>query len=238
MKKQVLCAAMAVALASCSDKPLPLGGAPDISVIDATELPVPPSALGPDSRPVYRIGAYDRLTIDVFGVEDFEREIQVDGSGYIVLPLVGRIRADKRSPFELSEAIAAALRGRYIRNPQVSVNLKEAVSQAVTIDGQVREPGIYPVIGEMSLMNAVAKASGTTEFAKLQDVVIFRTVDERKYVALYNLGAIRRGTYSDPDIYAGDIIIVGDSPARRRFRDLIGASSLIATPLVALVNQI
>lgn len=233
----LLCLASLV-LAACGGRPQPLGGAPKIEVLDATSLPVPTAVGSSDGRPDYRIGPFDRLVIDVFGVKDLGREVQVDGSGDIVLPLVGRIVAAGRSPFELSEAIAERLRGRYIREPAVSVNLKETVSQVVTIDGQVREPGVYPVLGSMSLMRAVARASGTTEFAKLDDVVVFREVNARKYVALYNLGAIRRGTYEDPDIYAGDIIVVGDSPGRRMFRDFVGMSSLIAAPIVALVNQL
>jgi polysaccharide export outer membrane protein len=55
--------------------------------------------------------------------------------------------------------------------------------------------------------------------------------------ALYNLGAIRRGAYPDPRIYADDVIVVGDSPARRRFRDLLQISPLIVAPLIALINN-
>lgn len=237
LRSLLLSGLLAISLVACAHKPGPLGGAATIQVIDATALPSP---FGPEggAKPDYRIGAFDRLAIDVFGVKDFTREVQVDGSGDIVLPLIGRVQAAGRSPFQLSEAIAQALKGQYIRDPQVSVNLKETVSQIVTIDGQVREPGVYPVLGSMSLLGAVARASGTTEFAKLDDVVIFRTVKNQKYIALYNLGAIRRGNYEDPAIYAGDIVVVGDSPGRRMLRDIIGMSSIIATPLVALVNRI
>jgi polysaccharide export outer membrane protein len=186
----------------------------------------------------YRIGSFDKLLIDVFGAPDFSREVQVDGSGKIVFPLVGELQAGGQTIGQLSAAIADRLRGRYVRNPQVTVNLKESLSHTVTVDGQVTKPGQYPVLGGTSLMRVVATAGGTTEFSKLDDVVVFRTVGDRRYVALYNLQGIRRGNYADPAIYADDIVVVGDSPARRRFRDFINASSLIAAPLVALVNQI
>lgn len=225
-------------LGACAGKPLPLGGAPDIQVLQMTDLPAPPGVAEADGEPSYRIGAFDKLVIDVFDVEELKREVQVDGSGDITFPLVGQVHAKGLTPFELSQEIARRLQGSYVRDPQVSVNLKETVSQVVTVDGQVKDPGLYPVLGSMTLMRAVARAGGTGEFAKLEDVVVFRTVGEKKYVALYNLGAIRRGTYSDPKIYANDIVVVGDSPGRRRFRELMGASSLLATPLIALVNQI
>ena len=86
-------------------------------------------------------------------------------------------------------------------------------------------------------MRAVATAGGAAEFAKLDDVVIFRNVDGQQLAGLYNLKAIRRGNYSDPEVFANDVIVVGDSQARRLFRDLIQASPLITTPLIVLFNN-
>ncbi len=236
--RKFLVAASALVLVACASgaEKAPLGGASDLQVLTTTELPAPFEDASGAAE--YRIGAFDRLVIDVFGVEDLKREVQVDGAGNIVLPLVGGIETRGLTPLELSQVIAERLRARYVRNPQVSVNLKETVSQVITVDGQVREPGLYPVIGDMTLMRAVARASGVTEFAKLDDVVVFRTVGDDKYIALYNLGAIRRGNYGDPKLYAGDVIVVGDSPGRRMLRDIVGIGSLISTPLVALANQL
>jgi polysaccharide export outer membrane protein len=117
------------------------------------------------------------------------------------------------------------------------VNVEETVSQVVTVDGQVEQPGLYPVVGRMTLMRAIATAKGTSEFARLQDVVVFRRVGSQEMAALYNLGAIRQGSYPDPEIFAHDIIVVGDSPTRRRFRDILQASPLFLTPLVALIQR-
>jgi polysaccharide export outer membrane protein len=75
-----------------------------------------------------------------------------------------------------------------------------------------------------------------SEFAKQDDVVILRTVDGRKMAGLYNIDAIRRGNYADPAIYANDVIVVGDSPARRRFRDLVSVAPLLAAPLIAVLQ--
>lgn len=228
---------LASAATACAHKVPPLGG-PQVQVMDTAALPVPAGAVDGEGRRTFRIGPFDRLIIEVFGVEDLEQELQVDGSGDIVMPLAGRIEAEGLTPIELSERIAQRLKERYIRDPQVSVNLKETLSQTVTVDGEVKDPGLYPVVGEMTLMRAVAQAKGTAEFAKLDDVVVFRTVQDQRYVGLYNLEAIRRGNYTDPEIYAGDVVIVGDSPQRRLMRDLLGASSLLATPLVALVQTL
>ncbi len=134
-------------------------------------------------------------------------------------------------------AIEAALRGRYVRRPEVTVNIKSSVSQVVTVDGQVVEPGLYPVTNQMTLLRAIASAKGLSEFARQDDVVVLRTVGGRKMAGLYNVDAIRRGAYDDPPIYANDVIVVGDSPQRRLFRDLVSVSPILAAPLIAILQR-
>ncbi len=215
-----------------------LGGADGITVLQGTELPAPDRTdLFSEARP-YLIGPFDKLTIDVFGIDELsQKEVQTDASGRISFPLAGIIEAAGRTPNEIEEEIETRLRGRYIRDPQVTVNLKETVSQVITVDGQVREPGLYPVIGKMTLMRAVATAKGTAEFAKLEDVVIFRTVKGQEMAALYNLKAIRRGTYEDPEVFANDVVVVGDSAARRMFKDGIQLLPALVTPLILLLQS-
>jgi len=182
------------------------------------------------------IGPLDTILVDVFNVPDLSREMQVDASGRISMPLAGTIDARGKTAGELARAIEASLRGRYIRNPQVTVNIKSSVSQVVTVDGQVVEPGLYPVTNQMTLMRAVASAKGLAEFARQDDIVILRTVNGRHMAGLYNIGAIRSGVYDDPQIYANDVIIVGDSPQRRLFRDFVAVTPLLAAPLIAVLN--
>jgi polysaccharide export outer membrane protein len=88
----------------------------------------------------------------------------------------------------------------------------------------------------MTLMRAVATAKGTTDQAKLTDVLIFRTVNGQKMVGIYDLKAIRRGTYGDPEVFASDIVVVGDSPSRRLFKDLLQVSPALLTPLIYLLR--
>ncbi len=86
-------------------------------------------------------------------------------------------------------------------------------SMAVSVDGEVKKSGSYPVAGRMTLMRAVALAGGVTEYAKLEDVVVFRNVGKKQHVGIYNLEAIRRGNYADPEIFPNDVVIVGDLTA-------------------------
>lgn len=205
--------------------------------MEAATLPPPEDAVGPSQERIYRVGAFDKLAINVFGVPELSQTVQVDAAGRISVPLAGAIDASGKTPQDIAGEIAGRLRGRYVRDPQVSVNAEETVSQVVTVDGQVTQPGPYPVLGRMTLMRAIAAARGTSEFARLQDVVIFRRVGGQEMAALYNLAAIRRGSYPDPEIFAHDVVVVGDSPARRLFRDILQAAPLAVTPLIALVQR-
>lgn len=153
------------------------------------------------------------------------------------MPLIDTIDAGGKTSGELSREIESRLRGRFVRNPDVTVNITSSVSQVVTVDGQVVEPGLYPVTNQMTLLRAIASARGLSEFAKQDDVVILRTVDGRKIAGLYNIAAIRRGLYDDPSIYANDVIVVGDSPQRRLFRDFVGVAPFLAAPLVAILQK-
>ncbi len=205
-------------------------------VRDEATLPVPDRKdLTVADRPSL-IGPLDTIQVDVFGVAELSREMQVDASGRISMPLIGIIDARGKTAGELATAIEDALRGRYVRNPDVTVNIRSSVSQVVTIDGQVVEPGLYPVTNQMTLLRAVASAKGLAEFAKQDDVVILRTVNGRKMAGLYNIDAIRRGAYDDPPIYANDVVVVGDSPQRRLFRDFVSLAPLLAAPLIAILQ--
>ena len=237
MKKLAVLLVAIATLSGCAG-PSALGGGQGIQVISGTALPTPDRGdLLSETRP-YLIGPFDRLTIDVFGVEELSaREVQTDASGRISFPLAGIVEAAGRTPAEIEEEIEGRLSARYIRDPQVTVNLKETVSQVITVDGQVREPGLYPVIGKMTLMRAVATAKGASEFAKLQDVVLFRTVKGQDFAAVYNLEAIRRGNYEDPEVFANDIVVVGDSKARRLFKDALQVAPLLTAPLFFLLQN-
>jgi polysaccharide export outer membrane protein len=153
------------------------------------------------------------------------------------LPLAGNVDAAGLTPDELAQAIAQRLR-TYVKSPQVTVNLEDTTSQVYTVDGQVGQPGSYPALGNITLMRAVANAKGVGEFARLDDVVIFRSVNGKKMAALYNLTAIRRGLYPDPKVYANDIVVVGDSKARRMFQQFSQLFPLLTTPLVVGVERL
>jgi polysaccharide biosynthesis/export protein len=223
-------------IAGCGGAPRPQSSS-QLVVTEQKALPSPnrEDLTAPD-RPSL-IGPYDRVAIDVFNVPELTREVQVDASGRISLPLIGSVDAGGKTADELAREVTQLLGDKYVRNPFVTINLLGSVSQVVTVDGEVNEPGLYPVSNQMTLMRAIASAKGTTDVAKLQEVVILRTVNGQRMAGLYNLTAIRNGAYADPIIYANDVIVVGDSPTRRLFKNLIALSPLLSAPIVAVLQN-
>lgn len=237
---EIVSSALALALlAGCAGAP-PLGGTdvPGLQVIDAAAMP-PPAGVDASSlaRP-YLLGPADEILVDVIGVEELKaRKFQVDGAGNVAIPLAGTLNADGQTADQFGRLLTERLRQNYVREPLVTVNLSDARSRFVTVDGQVGKPGNYPIVGKTSLMQSVARAEGTGEFAKLSDVVIFRTVRGEQMVALYDLGAIRRGAYGDPEVFPGDVIVVGEARGRRMFQQIVTAGTLLVSPVVALIQR-
>ena len=225
-----------VVLHACAPR-LTYGEAPNVEAVEGGSLPPPKAENVTASTREFLVGPLDKVTIDVFGVEELSnREVQVDAAGDVSFPLVGTVDVAGRSPREIARLIEDRLRGEYIRDPQVSVNVLETVSQVLTVDGQVEEPGLYPVMGEMTLLQAVATAGGTTEYARSENVVVFRNVGEQRYAGLYNLEGIRRGNYPDPEIFPSDVVVVGESAALRRLDRVLQVVPLITSPLVLLLR--
>lgn len=235
MQKTFYLAALSAGLAGCSTTPDPIGGA-EVQAVGLLPAPTQSDVFGAVTP--YHIGPYDELTIDVFGVPELSnRKVRVDASGQIAFPLIGTLKVAGLEPEQVSTLIEDRLRGEYVRAPQVTIALEQSVNRSVTVYGEVQQPGVYPVVGTSSLLKAVASARGLAEYANSRDVVVLRTVNGQRLATLYDIGAISRGYYGDPVIYANDTVVVGQSDARRLFDDVVGAATVLLTPLTILLQQ-
>lgn len=169
----------------------------------------------------YRIGAQDLLAITVFGVEELNKEVRVNSNGQISLPLIGGVLAGGRTIPELEADLAKKYSAGYLQKPQVTVFVKEYTSQRVTLEGQLNKPGIYPITGKTTLLQAIATAQGVTEVADLSAVVIFRQIEGKRMAAAFNLPSIRRGDSPDPQVYGDDIVVVEKSGSKSALREFI-----------------
>jgi polysaccharide biosynthesis/export protein len=174
----------------------------------------PTSATGMLQMDEYQIGPFDLLEISVFQVAEMSRTVRVNSRGLISLPLVGAIEAGGRTAQELETSIAQKLGEGYLQDPQVSVFIKEYVSQRVTIEGSVLKAGIYPLVGHTTLLQAIAMASGVDTIANETEVKIFRQKGGTREALVYDLDAIRSGKVADPPIKGNDVVVVERSATR------------------------
>jgi polysaccharide export outer membrane protein len=106
------------------------------------------------------LGPNDKITVRCLNAEEFPvTPIRIDGDGQITLPLIGRWKIAGLTVGEAEHNIASAL-SRFIRNPDVSVNIVESNSQPVTVLGAVNKPGSYQIDGDKTLAEIVGIAGG------------------------------------------------------------------------------
>lgn len=177
----------------------------------------------------YRIGPLDSVSVQVFQEPELSTQvpIQVDSSGDISLPLVGLVTAAGKTGSELSGEIAARLGERYLVDPRVTVAVVSSVSQKVTVQGEVTEPGVYDIKGPTTLLEALSLAKGETRVAALNEVVVFRTVGGRRFGGVFDVQTIRSGVAADPKIVGNDLIVVGTSRTKSAWRDMLGAAPIL-----------
>ena len=180
--------------------------------------------------PPYLIGPFDRVSVSVYQEDDLSvKDVQVDAAGDMLLPLVGRVHAAGTTATLLSGQIERLLGQRYLVNPQVSVVVEQSVSQKVTIEGSVLEPGVYAIQGRTTLLDTVAMAKGTSRVAAMDAVVIFREIGGQRYGALFNLKRIGRGEAQDPEILGNDVVVIGHSDIKAAWRDVLTAAPLLSS---------
>jgi polysaccharide export outer membrane protein len=119
----------------------------------------------PSEATSYRIGPDDLLDVSVFDVPDLSRTVRVSAGGEISLPLLGSVPVAGQTPQDLEESLAAELRAHYMKDPQVTVFVKEMESHGVSVFGAVTKPGVYQIRGARSLIEVLSMAGGLADDA-------------------------------------------------------------------------
>ena len=218
----VCCACAAAMIAGCADKrggPIPYGvatfGVPD-------EPTVVPLGAG------YKIAPMDTLAIKVFKMPDLSGDYEVDLTGQISMPLIGSLPATDVTTAQLDERLTQKLGERYLENPDVSVAIKSSSRRSVTVDGAVNRAGSFPVNGPLTLMQAVAAAGGTAPDANARRVAVFRQIGGKRQAAAFDLTSVRRGEMEDPQIFAGDIVVIDGSAIKAVQKQLLNSLPILS----------
>lgn len=206
------------ACASTGQSPLPAGA--------AAYTAVPETAEQDHAADLIRVG--DKLDLRVFGEPELSGDAYVvDSSGVITIPLVGEVIAVMQTPRQLAAEIERRLAARYVRSPSVIVSVVERPLASFTVEGSVGSPGIYTAQPNTTLLSAIAQAKSPTKLAKVGDIIVLRKIGGQRAGARFNLNDIRLGRAADPQILAGDTIVVTDSAAKSAWNDLLQTLPLL-----------
>lgn len=159
------------------------------------QAPAPAKVSAPKAE--YTLGAGDKVEVTVFGHPDLSGTFDVDGTGLISLPLIGQLPVLGMTAGETEMTIRQRLTPDYLKNPRVSIQVLNY--RPFYIIGEVKQPGSYPYVNGLTVLQAVALAGGFTYRAKEKKIVVQRANDPSRAKR-----SVRRG---DP-ILPGDIIEV------------------------------
>lgn len=158
--------------------------------------------------PNYRIGPEDVLHIDVWGNEELTGEVTVRPDGKISMALIQDIQAEGRTSAELAGRIRDKLLA-YIKNPNVSVIVREINAPKFSIIGYVAKPGTYPLRGDLTILQALSQAGGFTPFASPKKIKVIRYVSGKQKVRIVNYyNLIEEGEEGHYLLKSGDTIVV------------------------------
>jgi polysaccharide export outer membrane protein len=159
-----------------------------------------------DVQAQYVIGPGDVLRVTVLGNRELDMDVAVQPDGKVSVPLVGDVPAGGMTAHDFSEKLQTEM-AKIVRNPIVSVSVKEINSLQIRVLGQVRNPGVYKVLGRISVLQALALAGGPGEFADLSQCYILRK-DEKIPTNLDRL--LKQADLSqEVPVVPGDTLVIG-----------------------------
>jgi polysaccharide export outer membrane protein len=193
MRQRVLPVALALSLAACTDKataPYP----------DTVPPPTEDAALGPG----------DVFDVRVFGEPDLSGTYQVANDGTIDYPLIGKVHVAGKLPNVVAAELKKRLADGYLKNPQVDVFVKETNSKKVNVIGQVKSPGTFTYVDNMSIVEAITRAGGFTAMAKKNSVRVTRSHDGKTETIVVAVEDIGQGKAPNFLLRPGDVVFVGE----------------------------
>lgn len=149
-----------------------MGGAVVVHAQDASQ-----AQAGGDFSNVerYQLGSGDQIRVTVYGEDDLSGEFELDGTGTIAMPLIGAVSIGNRNLGDAEALITAQLADGFLVNPRVSIEVLNY--RPFYILGEVKQPGSYAYVSGMTVLNAIALASGFTYRASENKIEVTRRID-------------------------------------------------------------
>src|SRR5262245_52300952 len=185
----------------------------------------------------YRITPQDVRQVSIFQVPELNRTVQVDGNGFVSLPLVGGVRVRGKTILQAQNDITARYQKSYLQSPQVTVSLVKS-GQRVTVSGAVKAPIVLGLDVPLNLTMAIAQAGGMGETGNPERIHIARTTaGEAVEDSVFNLTEIQAGKAANPMLRGGDIVVVEDSQARLALKNIKDVLPLAGVAALATMSD-
>jgi len=157
----------------------------------------------------YQIQPGDQLQISVWKEEDMVREAIVRPDGRITFPLVGEVMAAGDSVENLRLLISDRLK-KYIPDPVVTVSVRQLSGNLVYVIGKVNRPGVFPIVRDVDVMQALTMGGGTSTYAALNKIKILRRENGKLIAIPFEYGDVEKGKHLEQNILlkAGDVVVV------------------------------
>lgn len=157
------------------------------------------------------IGSGDLFVLMIVGEEKLPKEFRVAPDGTVDVPYIHRVHVAGLEPQEIAELVRRQLiESEILRNPSVSVDVKEYNSKRVTVLGQVQKPGSFPLTPGFTLVQAISTAGGFSSIANRDRVSITRKAGNGSRTVIVSVDAITEGSQPDIPLQAGDTISIAE----------------------------
>jgi protein involved in polysaccharide export with SLBB domain len=157
-----------------------------------------------------RIGIDDTFDVRVYGEPDLSGMFRVATDGTVDYPLAGRLQVSGLRTGEIQALLVQRLKGKYLKDPQVIVTIKDRNSQKITVLGQVSKPGQVGYYPNMTIVDAIANAGGFTGIAAKNAVNLRREVGGKIETHIYPVADISEGRSPNVMVLPGDVLVVDE----------------------------
>jgi polysaccharide export outer membrane protein len=153
------------------------------------------------------LGAGDSVEIAVYRQDDLKRSFKIDTSGKVMLPLIGDLQVAGKSIFKLRDELKERY-SVYFVNPQITVTVTAISSKKFLVLGEVNNPGVFTMDTDLTIIDAIAKAGGLTQYAKENKVIVIRRGKEKPELLSFSFNDIwgKGDTTRDVTLRSGDIV--------------------------------
>ncbi len=162
------------------------------------------------SVPEDRVGIDDTFDVRVYGEPDLTGTFRVATDGTVDYPLAGRLQISGLRTGEIQALLVERLKGKYLKDPQVIVTIKDRNSQKITVLGQVVKPGQVGYYPNMTIVDAIANAGGFTGIAAKNTVSLRREINGKIEMHVLPVADISEGRSANIMVQPGDVLVVDE----------------------------